>query len=127
MKTLTQAVRLGVLILAVGGSFCQQAAAAPFCISNQVIAPLCIYYDAQECQQEANRQGAECSANPTELRLTRGVGQYCVVTSGQVSVCAYADNRTCALDAARQHGACVIAPQIAPAATPDPYSTTVGQ
>jgi hypothetical protein len=31
------------------------ARAAPLCIQNQMMQPQCIYYDARECQAEANR------------------------------------------------------------------------
>ena len=37
--------------------------AAPYCISNQGLLPLCIYDDPAECQQEASRQNAQCSPN----------------------------------------------------------------
>jgi hypothetical protein len=103
------------------------AQAAPFCLSSQALSPMCIYYDASSCQQEANHQGGICTANPDEVHLTTNVGQYCLVTSQLVSLCIYSDRSTCASDAARQHGACVSAPGIAPSAAPDPYAAIGGR
>lgn len=103
------------------------AIAAPFCIQSQVLTPQCIYYDAQQCDLAAQRQGAVCATNPREVKLSPGNGQYCVVTSGQVSVCAYADRATCAKAAALQQGTCADAPARAGGAgTPDPYSAANG-
>jgi len=110
-----------------GSAVLQSAAAAPFCITNQVLKPLCIYYDAQQCAREANRQNATCQANPAELPLRRSVGQYCVVTSGQISKCTYFDRQTCDQDAARLQGACTNAPTRIGSGTPDPYSAINGQ
>lgn len=104
-----------------------RALAAPFCIENQALSPQCIYYDASECRQDAQRQGATCSANPQEVRLTPGVGQYCMVTSGLVSLCVYADREPCEADAVRQNGTCTNAPQVAPVGAPDPYSAVGGR
>ena len=103
------------------------AQAAPFCIESQGLTPQCTYYDAGECQKEANRQGATCSANNDEVRLTANVGQYCLVTSQQVSLCIYSDRSTCAADATRQHGACTNAPTVAPSGAPDPYAAIGGR
>jgi hypothetical protein len=103
------------------------AVAAPFCMRSQVMSPQCIYYDAGECEREAKRQNAYCDANPAELPVTSGTGQYCVVTSGRASLCAYFDRNTCSKDAERQHGVCASAVKIAPARTPDPYSAVNGQ
>jgi len=103
------------------------AAAAPFCMRSQVMTPQCIYYDAGECERDARRQNGYCDANPAELPVASGTGQYCVVTSGHASVCAYFDRSTCAQDAERQNGACTNAVKIAPARTPDPYSEVNGQ
>src|SRR3954454_7168876 len=71
------------------------AEAAPFCIRSQVLPPQCIYQDAQQCDREAQRQGAVCSINPAELRVTPGNGRFCVVTSSRISNCSYGDRTTC--------------------------------
>ena len=102
------------------------AAAAPFCLTNQVMQPQCIYYDAQECSREAARQNAVCSANPAELPLSPNVGQYCVVTSSRASNCSYADRQTCDRAATQQNGTCVIAPTRQSVGAPDPYSPVNG-
>jgi hypothetical protein len=114
-------ILLGSLILPVA------AQAAPFCIESQALKPLCIYYDAHSCQTEANRQGAICSANRDEVRLTSNVGQYCLVTSQLVSLCIYSDRGTCTADAQRQHGTCTNSPAVAPSAAPDPYAAIGGR
>jgi hypothetical protein len=103
------------------------AQAAPFCIESQGLKPYCIYYDAGSCQQEANRQGAICSANPDEVHLTPNVGQYCLVTSQLVSLCIYSDRGTCTVDAQRQNGSCTDAPIVAPSAAPDPFAAIGGR
>ncbi|HET6609680.1 MAG TPA: DUF3551 domain-containing protein [Rhodopila sp.] len=103
------------------------AEAAPFCIRSQVLPPQCIYQDAQQCDREAQRQGAVCSTNPAELRLTPGWGKYCVVTSSRTSDCSYGDRTTCARAAASQQGTCTDAPASqAGVGVPDPYSPTNG-
>jgi hypothetical protein len=107
--------------------FIQPALAAPFCITSQVLPPQCIYYDARQCNQEAQRQGATCATNPTELRLTDGPGQFCVVTSGRFSVCAYLDRPTCEQEARRQNGTCAASSRHVAVGSPDPYSTVNGQ
>jgi hypothetical protein len=103
------------------------AQAAPFCIESQALSPQCIYYDADTCRREAYRQGAICSANKDEVRLTTNVGQYCLVTSQLVSLCIYSDRGTCSADAERQHGTCTNAPTVAPSAAPDPYAAIGGR
>lgn len=112
-----------VIVLASAGG---PALAAPFCLESQSVPPQCIYDDASECQNDAARQGGVCEANPQQLTLQPGIGQYCVVTSSGVSSCIYPDRGSCAAEAARQHGACTAAPEIAPARTPDPYSAVGG-
>jgi len=102
------------------------AVAAPFCITSQALSPICIYYDANSCQREANRQGATCTVNNDEVHLSHNVGQYCMVTSQGVSECIYSDRTTCAIDAARQHGICTNAPVVAPSGAPDPYAAIGG-
>jgi hypothetical protein len=101
--------------------------AAPFCIENQAMSPYCIYYDADSCQREANRQGATCSVNTNEVALVPNVGQYCLVTSQGASLCIYSDRGTCAIDAERQHASCTNAPIVAPSAAPDPYAAIGGR
>jgi hypothetical protein len=109
------------------GANLQPAAAAPFCISNQLIKNQCIYYDAEQCAREAARQNATCEANPAELPLSRNVGQYCVVTSGRISNCTYFDRQTCDRDATRLHATCTSAPTRIGTGAPDPYSATNGR
>jgi hypothetical protein len=102
------------------------ALAAPFCIENQALPPQCNYYDAAECQADAARQGGVCSANPQQLTLQSGIGQYCLATSYGASLCIYPDRGSCMADAVRQHGACTAAPNVAPGKAPDPYSAVGG-
>lgn len=104
-----------------------QARAAPFCIRNQVLPAQCIYYDARECQREAERQNAECAPNPAQLHLTRDHGEYCVVSPSGAAVCAYADHQSCMTAATHQNGACVQADPNQPARQPNPYSLLNGQ
>lgn len=126
MKYLASTSRFAALAALAGGLLSHPAAAAPFCIQNQVMAPQCIYYDALECDHEAQKQNATCASNPKEFKLAAGAGQFCVITTSQISLCAYADRQTCSIDAARQHGTCVAAPQTAAVRAPDPYSPTNG-
>lgn len=95
------------------------AQAAPFCLTNEMIPPQCIYYDAQSCQQEARRQSAYCETNPQEVAVSRGAGRSCVVTSSQISLCNYYDRDSCTRDADRLHGICSYAPYRAPSGAPD--------
>jgi hypothetical protein len=95
------------------------AQAAPFCLENEMIPPQCIYYDTSSCEQDARRQGAYCSVNPQEVTIRPGAGQYCVVTSSQISLCNYYDRGSCTQDASRLHGVCSHAPYRAPSGAPD--------
>jgi len=101
--------------------------AAPYCISNQGLLPLCIYDDPAECQQEASRQNAQCSPNTATVHLPRSHGDYCVVVSNGAAVCAYADYGTCYNAASQQRGACVQADPRIPAQQPNPYSSFNGR
>jgi len=125
MRQATFNARFGILA-ALTGFIVQPAMAAPFCLQNQVIPPQCIYYDAQQCQKEATRQNAECSANPAETHLSGGYGKYCVVTSAGASVCNYTEQATCTREANKQNGACVQSPTSQPFQQPNPYSKTEG-
>lgn len=123
MNRFAATLRLAALALL----FVPPALAAPFCITGQVLPPQCIYYDAQQCERDAGKQGQVCSANPTEVTLSRGAGLYCVVTSGRVSVCAYTDRGTCAREARQQNGICTEAPaRSGGVGAPDPYSPING-
>jgi hypothetical protein len=102
------------------------ALAAPFCIENQALPPECNYYDASQCQTDAARQGGTCSANPQQLTLQPGIGQYCVTNSYGVSSCVYPDRGSCTAEAARENATCTAAPNIAPGRAPDPYSAVGG-
>ena len=126
MKFLASTARFVALAAMAGGMAPHMALAAPFCLTNQVLPPQCIYYDAADCQRDARQQNSACVNNPQEFRLSRGGGQYCVITSSQTSVCAYGDRGTCAQEAARQHGTCVDAPRPGAVGVPDPYSPING-
>lgn len=102
------------------------ALAAPFCVESQALPPECNYYDASQCQTDAARQGGICSANPQQLTLQPGIGQYCVTNSYGVSSCIYPDRGSCTAEATREHAACTAAPDIAPGRAPDPYSAVGG-
>jgi hypothetical protein len=114
------AVLLG-LLTPIGGH------AAPFCIGSESLPPQCIYYDSQSCNKEAIKQGGVCSVNTKEVRLTKNIGQYCVVTSQRVSLCIYSDRSSCSAAAKVQGGACVSSPEVAPSGAPDPFSQFGGQ
>lgn len=114
---------IGAILLA---GLARPGEAAPFCIQNQSMPPQCNYYDASQCEHDAERQGGVCSANAQQFALQGGVGQYCVVTSGGASSCVYPDRGSCMAEAQRQHGACTAAPNIAPAKAPDPYGAVGG-
>ena len=53
-------VRMGCAVML--AALASPALAAPFCLQNQIIPPQCIYYDANECQHDAMRQGGVCAA-----------------------------------------------------------------
>lgn len=101
--------------------------AAPFCLRNQAMTPLCIYQDAASCQREATRQNGVCSINAREIKLPRGIGQYCVVLSSGYASCAYGDRDSCARDATRQNGICTDSQRVAPYKAPDPDSPINGR
>lgn len=123
MKRFVSTLRL----FALGFLFAPSAMAAPFCLTGQLLPPQCIYYDARQCERDAQRQGEACSANPAEVTLSRGAGLYCVVTSSRVSLCAYTDRATCAREATQQNGICTGAPaRSAGVGAPDPYSPING-
>jgi hypothetical protein len=103
------------------------AMAAPFCLRNQsMMEPLCIYYDANSCQQESVKQGGDCSINREEVKVRGGFGQYCLVTSSMAVQCFYPDRESCMADARRQNAACTESSTPAASATPDPYSRQAG-
>jgi hypothetical protein len=112
-------------VVVAAGTACP-ALAAPFCIENQSMPPQCNYYDASECQNDAARQGGVCSANPQQLNLQSGIGQFCVTTSYGASSCVYPDRGSCMAEAAREHASCTAAPNVAPGKAPDPYSAIGG-
>lgn len=65
--------------------------------------------------------GGLCSVNPREVRVSSGLGHYCLLTSSLVSSCIYADRADCDRDAKQQQGVCVIAPKRPESPAPDPY------
>lgn len=97
------------------------AIGAPFCLQTQTIPPQCLYYDAAECAQDANRQGGLCAPNPAELKVSAGIGHYCLLTSSGVASCIYADLSTCTSDAQKQHAACALAPDSPERPGADPF------
>jgi hypothetical protein len=101
--------------------------AAPWCVSNQMIPPQCIYTDVNLCAQEARKQNGQCQPNPRERKLSAVNGQYCVVSPSGAPVCAYWDYATCSAAAGQNNGTCVQAdPRQAPL-QPNPYSAVNGQ
>ena len=124
LLAIPRTARLGWAVILAGTA--GPALAAPFCIENQAMPPQCNYYDAAQCQSDAARQGGVCSANPQQLSLQPGIGQYCLATSSGVSSCIYPDRGSCMAEAARQHAACTEAPNIAPGRAPDPYAAVGG-
>ena len=103
------------------------AHAAPFCLQSEAIPPQCIYFNADTCRRDANRQGGYCGTNPDEVHVVTNIGQYCVTTSQIVSLCVYLDRTSCEAEAARQHGACTTSPGRAPSGAPDPFAANVGR
>jgi hypothetical protein len=114
------------LAVLLAGIVVQPALAASYCLRNQVIPPQCIYDDPQQCQREAQRQNAECEANPRDVRYSGGFGKYCVVTAGGVADCNYTDYTTCSREAVRKGGACTVSPTRQPLQGPNPYSPVEG-
>ncbi len=86
----------------------------------------CIYYDASQCQKDSQKQGGYCTANPDELRTPVGYGQYCMVTSQQVSLCVYLNRESCTAEATRQHGACYRNEAGGASGAPDPFAASGG-
>jgi hypothetical protein len=117
---------LRAVVLLTGLAAPGMALAAPFCISNQALSPLCIYNDPADCQRDATRQQAACSVNMAEVTLPRGIGQYCVVVGSGIAQCIYTDRQTCEAAAKRQHGACSETALLAPSRAPDPYGQVEG-
>lgn len=101
--------RRGALMsaFAAGLALASPAGAAPFCADITGIPPQCIYEDVLQCQQYAQRQGGQCSANRNELKLEGLVGQFCLVSPSRASQCVFPDRATCYQAAARSGGACV--------------------
>jgi hypothetical protein len=127
METIMQYLARTACVMTIAAGWLSPAHAAPFCIQNQLLPPQCMFYDAKQCADEAQRQNAQCSPNPAEIRLSRGTGEYCVVTSSGASVCAYADYQTCTTAATQQHGACVQADPSRTPREPNPYSAVNGE
>jgi hypothetical protein len=95
--------------------------ASPFCVQTQAIPPQCIYVDAASCNARAAQMHGTCTVNPTEARVSPGLGHYCLLTSGQVSACIYASRDDCERDALHQQGVCVDSPGRPESPGPDPY------
>lgn len=97
------------------------ALGAPFCLQTQAVPPQCMYYDANECAQDAQKQGGLCTPNPAEVKVSAGIGHYCLMTSSGASSCIYADIQNCEADAQRQQAACVQAPNAPETPGADPF------
>jgi hypothetical protein len=110
---------IGVLIATAVAAM--PARAAPFCVQLSGIPLQCIYADPAICQQEANRQGGRCAANPDEYKTPAGGSAFCVVQSGNVSSCIFSDRASCDNEADRIHGACIAATPVTPPKAVDPY------
>jgi hypothetical protein len=84
------------------------ANAAPFCLTKPGMTPLCIYHEAQQCDEQARVEAGVCTNNPEELPLEAGIYPFCVVTSQLVSECIYVDRDTCVeASLARGNSVCI--------------------
>ena len=97
------------------------ALAAPFCAQSQAVPPQCLYYDAQECAKEAARMGGFCAPNPAELKVSGGIGHYCLLTSSGLASCIFADLGECNAEAKHQQAACIQAPGSPESPAADPF------
>ena len=100
------------------------AVAAPFCVYTEAVPPQCIYFDPGSCSERARQLKGECSANPDEMKMTAGLGHYCLVTAG-ASMCIYVDRNECNREAQRQRAAaCVEATGVPESPAVDPFRLT---
>src|SRR5690242_3270545 len=67
----------------------QPLLAAPFCVQTQALPPQCMYYDAASCSQRAQQLQGSCAVNPKEVKVSSGLGHYCLLNSSLVSMCIY--------------------------------------
>jgi hypothetical protein len=111
-------IGFGLIIVLVTAS---QALAAPFCVQLTGFPLQCLYSDPASCQQEANRMGGRCTANPAEFKTPAGGSQFCVVQSGNVASCVYPDRASCDTEANRINAACIAATPTTPPQAVDPY------
>ncbi|MDR3434981.1 hypothetical protein [Telmatospirillum sp.] len=107
-------VRPALLACFIGAVTASQAVAAPFCVQLTGIPLQCLYVDPTSCQQEANRTGGRCAANPAEFVAPVSTSQYCLVGAGNTASCVYPDQADCNKEAIRQGGACIAATQPSP-------------
>lgn len=112
---------------AVGAVTLSQAMAAPFCVQVTGVPLQCLYVDPGLCQQEANRNGGRCAANPAEFVTPVTALQYCLVDAGNVASCIYPDHADCDREAALHGGACIAATPTPPPGPPlkpgvDPFA-----
>jgi hypothetical protein len=103
-----------------------QSIAAPFCVQVTGIPDQCLYVDPAQCQNEAQRQHGQCSANPAEIKAQPRAQAFCLVQASNVMSCIYPDRADCDRDSKTIKGACMpalLTPQEVPAPAPgvDPY------
>jgi hypothetical protein len=100
-------------------SFSQSARSAPFCVEGDGIPAQCVYYDAKQCWQDADRQKGYCSANFSELSLTETDNSICMIDSARVPVCGYQNIQSCQSEAKRRNAVCF--QNAGTVASDDPY------
>ncbi len=104
------------------------AMAAPFCLQITGAAPMCMYADGNQCQQDATRQNGACIPNPAEMKVPASrIGEYCMMLPIGFTHCGYADGNTCALDARAQRGVCTKSAGTIPQQIPDPFVPNAGR
>jgi hypothetical protein len=87
--------RWGVIGLTLVAWSSQPAAAAPFCLTSNVLTPQCIYTDPVECSHRAAQIHGACAANPAEMRAFSGNQEFCVTDATRTGLCAYPDQASC--------------------------------
>src|SRR4051812_37607188 len=88
------------------GSFLgtHSASAAPYCMTNAGLPPQCIYYDANLCRKDSEKQGEWCTVQAAAMKTASGSGQYCLALSQlhSIALCNYQSRESCDAEAARQ-------------------------
>jgi len=96
-------------------------------MTNAGLPPQCIYYDANLCRKDSEKQGGYCTVDAAAMRAGTGSGQYCLALSQtqSIALCIYQSRESCNADAARQGGACYYDPKRA-SGGPDPFAYSAG-